>query len=304
MSSRPFLHTVHLLSGKHFIPITAEVDTGAQISGITEATYRRHFAHIPLLPAATLRNFDNTVLTCLSLGRFLTQVKDNNRRVCAGLCVLPPRCSTVIGQKLISALGLQIDRSTMEIRAVTHDSVDIAQEYPHLLSNELGTFPDYQHEILLTDDAVRQQRIFAFSLSHDTRKSLRKSRTWMTLGFGKKAMDRSSWVHQMVTVPKPNGYYRITTDLSPLNRYVVPEHFPLSNPNDLFLELRGATFFTKLVGTRQPPSHHNMGSPGPTSIQRPPMGFKNSASVFQRFLSQTLDDCPGTIAHIDDILIF
>ncbi|GFN84809.1 integrase core domain protein [Plakobranchus ocellatus] len=147
VSSRPFLHTVHLLSGKHFIPVTADVDTGAQISGVTEATYRHHFAHLPLLPTATLRNFDNTVLSGRSLGRFLSQVKNKNRRVCAEFYVLPPRCSAVIGQNLISALGLQIDGSTMEIRAVTHDSVDIAQDYPRLLSNELGTFPDYQHAI-------------------------------------------------------------------------------------------------------------------------------------------------------------
>ncbi|GFO49295.1 hypothetical protein PoB_007580000 [Plakobranchus ocellatus] len=112
--------------GKHFIPITAEVDTVAQISGVTEATYRRHFAHLPLLLAATLHNFDNTVLSGRSLGRFLTQVKNKNRRVCAEFYVLPPRCSAVTGQNLISALGLQIDGSTMEIRAVTHDSVDIA----------------------------------------------------------------------------------------------------------------------------------------------------------------------------------
>ncbi|GFN82895.1 LOW QUALITY PROTEIN: Pol polyprotein [Plakobranchus ocellatus] len=133
--------------GKHFIPITAEVDKAAQISGVTEATYMRHFAHLPLLPAATPRNFDNTVLFGRSLGRFLTQVKNKNRRVCAVFYVLPPHCSAVIGQNLISALGLQIDGSTMEIRAVTHDSVDIAQDYPRLLSNELGTFPDSQHAI-------------------------------------------------------------------------------------------------------------------------------------------------------------
>ncbi|GFO08308.1 hypothetical protein PoB_003481300 [Plakobranchus ocellatus] len=97
VSSRPFLHTVYLLSDKHFMPVTAEVDTGAQISGITEATCRRHFAHHPILPATTLRNFDNAVLSGRSLGRFLTQVKNKNRRVCAELYVLPPRCSAVIG---------------------------------------------------------------------------------------------------------------------------------------------------------------------------------------------------------------
>ncbi|GFO34852.1 hypothetical protein PoB_006135700 [Plakobranchus ocellatus] len=46
----------------------------------TETSYRRHFAHPPPLPAATLRNFDNTVLSGRSLGRFLTQVKTRTVR--------------------------------------------------------------------------------------------------------------------------------------------------------------------------------------------------------------------------------
>ncbi|GFO35122.1 integrase core domain protein [Plakobranchus ocellatus] len=74
--------TLHLLRGKHFTPITAEVDTGAQIPAVTEATYRRHFAHLPLLPAATLQNFDNTVLSGRSLGRFLTQSKTRTDESC------------------------------------------------------------------------------------------------------------------------------------------------------------------------------------------------------------------------------
>ncbi|GFO12711.1 retrovirus-related pol polyprotein from transposon 17.6 [Plakobranchus ocellatus] len=220
VSSRPFLHTVHLLSGKHFIPITAEVDTGAQISGVTEATYRRHFAHLPLLPAATLRNFDNTVLSGRSLGRFLTQVKNKNRRVCAEFYVLPPRCSAVIGQNLISALSLQLDGSTMEIRAVTHDSVDIAQEYPRLLSNELGTFPDYQHEILLTDDAVPSAKKLRPVPLARRQKVSEEIQNMDDLGIWE-ATDKSSWVHHMVTVPIPIGLItsqqvcRQTTAISP-----------------------------------------------------------------------------------------
>ncbi|GFS10293.1 RNA-directed DNA polymerase (Reverse transcriptase) domain containing protein [Elysia marginata] len=37
---------------------------------------------------------------------------------------------------------------------------------------------------------------------------------------------------------------------------------------------------------------------------RLPMGLKDSASVCQRFVSQTLDGCPGTIVYIDDIFVF
>ncbi|GFO02989.1 retrovirus-related pol polyprotein from [Plakobranchus ocellatus] len=64
VSSRPFLHTVHLLSGKNFIPITAEVDTGAQISGVTEETYRRHFAH--LLSCPPQLSATSTAQSCLA----------------------------------------------------------------------------------------------------------------------------------------------------------------------------------------------------------------------------------------------
>ncbi|GFO35700.1 Pol polyprotein [Plakobranchus ocellatus] len=242
--SPPQGNTKRPACGKHFIPITAEVDTGAQISGITEATYKCHFAHLPLLPATSLRNFDNTVLSGRSLGRFLSQVNNKNRRVCAEFYVLPPRCSAIVGQNFISALGLQIDGATMEIRADTHDSVDITQEYTRLLSNELGIFPDSQHEILLTDDAVpsakklrpvplaRRQRVFE------------KIQNMDNLGIWE-ATDKSFKVYHRVTVSKYNGDYRITTDLSPF-RYVVPDRFPLPSPSDFFLELKGATVFTKL----------------------------------------------------------
>ncbi|GFN90190.1 hypothetical protein PoB_001669600 [Plakobranchus ocellatus] len=67
---------------------------------------------------------------------------------------VPPRCSAVIGQNLISTLGLQMDGSKMEICAVTHEPVDIVLEYPCLMSNKLDTSPDYQHKILFIDDAM------------------------------------------------------------------------------------------------------------------------------------------------------
>ncbi|GFO18487.1 hypothetical protein PoB_004499200 [Plakobranchus ocellatus] len=72
----------------------------------------------------------------------------------AAFYVLTPRGSATIGQNLILALGLQMNEATMKIRAVTDNSKDVVQENPCLLSNKLGTFPDYQHEIMVTDDAV------------------------------------------------------------------------------------------------------------------------------------------------------
>ncbi|GFO47389.1 Zf-h2c2 and rve domain containing protein [Plakobranchus ocellatus] len=193
------------------------------------------------------------------------------------------------------------------------DSVDIAQDYLRLLSNELGTFPDYQHEILLTDDAVPSAKKLRPVPLARRQKVSEEIQNMDDLGIWQ-ATDKSSWVHLMVTVPKPNGDYRITTDLSPLNRYVVPDRFPLPNPNDLFLELRGANVFTKLDIRKAffhielaPDSRHlttTLTHQGLRQYKRLPMGLQDSASVCQRLVSQTLADCPGTIAYIDDILIF
>ena len=43
---------------------------------------------------------------------------------------------------------------------------------------------------------------------------------------------------------------------------------------------------------------------GLRQYKRLPMGLKDSASVCQRLVSQTLSGCPGTISYIDDILVF
>ncbi len=56
----------------------------------------------------------------------------------------------------------------------------------------------------------------------------------------------SEWAHPMVSVPKPSGGVRITTDLTALNKNVIPEKHPLPRIKDLFLKLNGAKVFSKL----------------------------------------------------------
>ena len=91
---------------------------------------------------------------------------------------------------------------------------------------------------------------------------------------------------------KPNGQPRITTDLSPLNLFVIPERYPLPNVKDLFLELSGATIFSKLDLKKgyfhielSPESRALTATitfSGIYQYTKLPMGLKDSASVFQR----------------------
>ena len=67
----------------------------------------------------------------------------------------------------------------------------------------------------------------------------RKSKEWTQRASGSRLTDPNE-IHGMVTVPKPEGGVHITTDLSPLNTYVVPETHPIPAIKEVFLELYGA----------------------------------------------------------------
>ena len=311
VSMQKYSFTIKLKVGDVSVPLTAQVDTGASITGVTESFFRRHFSRHQrlLLPATTLFNFDGSPLKSPAKGRFTAVIEHHGRQHEVELHVLPDTCDACIGQDVIQLLGLQIDGAREQVRSVN----TILQEFPKLQSSEMGTFPDYEHVIVTEPDArpvaqkLRPVPLARRQQAADEIQNMDAAGIW-------EPVDRSQWVHHMVTVRKPQGGLRITTDLSPLNRYVVPDRFPLPNPRELFLELRGAAVFSKL-DLRKAFFHIKLAQEsreltttlthqGLRQYTRLPMGLKDSASVCQRLVSQTLAGCPGTIAYIDDILVF
>ena len=312
VSSPKYSFTIQLKVGERTVPLTAQVDTGASITGVTESFFKQHYPRHQrrLLPATTLFNFDGSPLKSPAKGRFTAVIEHHGRQHQAELHVLPDTCDACIGQDVIQLLGLQIDGAREQVRSVT---TPILQEFPKLHDPEMGTYPDYEHVIVTEQDArpvaqkLRPVPLARRQQAADEIQSMDAAGIW-------EPVDRSQWVHHMVTVRKPQGGLRITTDLSPLNRYVVPDRFPLPNPRELFLELKGATVFSKL-DLRKAFFHIKLAQEsreltttlthqGLRQYTRLPMGLKDSASVCQRLVSQTLAGCPGTIAYIDDILVF
>ena len=311
-SGSPFNYTIQLVKSDNTkVPLTAEVDTGSQITGVTLEFYRRHFSTKKLRVPLKLRNFDNTELP-RSHGRFTTTVSDGDKSADIEFHVLPSPCFPVIGQDAIHALKLNINGENMSVHSVSK-TTDILKEYPNLLSNKLGKYPDFQHKITTSADITpkcQKLRPVALARRDTASKEIDKMDD---LGIWE-PVDKSLWAHHMVTVPKADGGLRVTTDLSPLNNFVIPDRYPLPNPKDLFLELKGAKVFTKLDLRKaffhvelHPDSRHlttTLTQKGLRQYKRLPMGLTDSASVCQRLVAQTLADCPGTIAYVDDILVF
>ena len=322
------LTSLEMSDGHHFNNLRMEVDTGADTSTVTMDTYKRLFSHLPLLKSTTtVRNYDGSPIDNIK-GQFKTKVRMFGRIHQDLVHVVPNRYNSVIGRNFLNPLDIMVDcqhRQVMdgvktrnfltshEINAVDKTETSILTQFPELSREEIGTYPDYKHQI---DVDVKAKPVTTRTrpIPLSRRDAVEKEIRWMEEKGIWERTSKSEWIHPMVAVPKPNGSIRITTDLSRLNPYILPQYHPIPNPKDLFLELSNARFFSKLDLSKgyfqiqlHPASRNFTTTATPLGLyryKRLPMGLKDSAQVFQKCVSQTLAGCKGCIVYIDDILIF
>ncbi|GBN63680.1 Transposon Ty3-I Gag-Pol polyprotein [Araneus ventricosus] len=124
----------------------------------------------------------------------------------------------------------------------------------------------------------------------------------------------TEWCAPVVIIPKSDGNVRICVDLIELNRNVMRELHPLPKAEYSLNLLTGAKIFSKLdanSGFWQIPLDKKSSylttfiTPfGRFRFQRLPFGISSAPEHFQRRMSQMLEGIPGTIFHMDDILIW
>ncbi len=59
-------------------------------------------------------------------------------------------------------------------------------------------------------------------------------------------VEKLEWVLHLVTPIKPMGEVHVTTDFTQLNKSVIPSHYPLPLPEEIFQKTRGSSFFSNL----------------------------------------------------------
>ncbi len=298
------------------VKVKAEIDSGSDTTVITASQHHDLFNACPLQPPkAHIHNFDGTKIGGI-LGTFDCLARFQQRTSPCTVYVMPDSCQPVIGKDLIHGLQLSLDGASMKVRhtaTTTTDYTALLRQFPGLLSEKMGVFPGHEHTITLSPDARPvAQKLRPIPLSR--RDAVEREIERMIKADIWEPVEKSDWAHHLVSVPKPNGETRITTDLSPLNLYVTPNRFPLPTINELFLELKGAQCFTKLdlkkaffhiqLAESSRALTTTMTHRGLYQYKRLPMGLKDSAFVCQQLVAQTLAGCPGTLAYIDDILVF
>nr|XP_050031015.1 uncharacterized protein K02A2.6-like [Dermacentor andersoni] len=126
--------------------------------------------------------------------------------------------------------------------------------------------------------------------------------------------DPTDWVSPLVIVTKKNGRLRVCMDPRRVNEGIRREHYELPRREDIEAELAGARYFSKLDANRgfyQIPLDDYTScictfstAFGRYRFLRLPFGLSSAPEVFQKAMSDALDNLPGMRVYIDDILVW
>ena len=307
-----FLLNFTLPSGEN-VSVPSKLDTGADVTIVTSATYDQHLSTIPLNPPpATLTNFDSTPIEGVR-GAFTAYVNHGKQTAKLTVYVVPNHMATTAGTDAIEKLQLVLDGTTRSARSITtsphHQHLE---NFRSLTSTELGTYPAFEHNIMLRAAAHPvSQKVRAIPFA---KRDIVKAEINRMIEQGIwEPCSRSDWAHGLVPVFKPDGGVRITTDLTPLNRHVVPARHLPPNIREVHALLAGSKIFSRLdlakayyhiqLSEASRPLTATITPWGLYQYQRLPMGLKDSSAVFQRCVEKALADIPGCVIYIDDILI-
>ncbi len=169
-----------------------------------------------------------------------------------------------------------------------------------LVLKEIGTYPEFEHRIQLVPEALpvaAKVQPLPYAIEGkvvDVVQLLDQQGIW-------EKADKGDWAHPMVRPAKPDGTVQVTTDLSRLNKFVVPTRYPLPRLSEIFQKVWGSAFFSTLDLMKA--YHHISLHPDsrPLTLTIMPLGLRqyikmllglmDSGAVFQRRIQEALVDC-------------
>ena len=172
----------------------------------------------------------------------------------------------------------------------------------------------FKHTIQLKADAVpviHASRRVAATLREPLKKELSRMEK---LGVIHKVDHPTEWVNSMVITEKPNGDLRICLDPKDLNQNILREHYPLPKKEEIFAEMCGAKWFSKLDASQafwqiklcdKSKDYTTFNTPfGRWAYDRLPYGVCSAPEVFHKVMEQMMENINGVRVYMDDILVW
>ena len=281
------------------------IDTGAEVTVISEASHETIGSPSLSLPKKTLKGPDNHTLPVA--GYFAGRLHQGTRTVEQEIYVVRNLHKQLLGRPAIEALELAVRVGPIEVGEKSP-----VEQFPKLFTG-LGKL-EGDYSIQLREDAkpfaLSVPRQVAIPLKDRVKEELERMEQ---LGVIARVDQPTDWCAGMVVVPKQNGKVRICVDLTKLNESVRRERHPLPAVEQTLAQLAGAQVFSKLdanSGVWQIPLSAESSllttfiTPfGRYAFNRLPFGITSAPEHFQRRMSEILSRLEGVVCMMDDILV-
>ena len=301
-------------------PVTMELDTGAAVSLVSEATWSEQL-HRPKLEPCTLKLQSYPDRNLEVLGSCSVQVQVNGDTAeTLPLVVVGGRGLSLLGRNWLKLVKLdwtklaKINGVTSQTnRPIQKQLENLLQENQELFKDELGHCQGIKAKLQIKENSspkFHRPRPIALALKEKVEADLDRQEK---LGVLEK-IETAQWAAPIVPVPKPNGAIRLCGDYKvSVNPYLEVNQYPLPRPEELFAALNGGEKFTKLdlseaylqIELEDESKQYLVINThrGLYRFNRLPYGVASAPAIFQQIMEQILPKIPGVVCYIDDILV-
>ena len=295
-------------------PIEMELDTGAIVSLISEATWRE--LHKPALESCpfVLKGYPDNKLDILGMCKVEVTTGGVTKQL--PLVVCKGRGVSLLGRNWLQELQLnwqEIAKINGIIKDSTADLNKLLKQFDNVFRPELGHCKEAKAKLYLKEGAVpkfNRPRTTAIAMKARIEEELNRQEK---LGILEK-IDTAEWAAPVVPVIKPSGAIRLCGDYKvSINPHLEVNKYPLSHPEEIFTALNGGEKFTKLdlseayLQIALEEQSRNLvvinTHKGLYRFTRLPYGVASAPAIFQQIMDQILPQREGIICYLDDILI-
>ena len=287
--------------------LTFKVDTGAEVTAISEQAYRT-LGTICKLEKTSKTLFGPTKVSLHVMGQMQATLRDAEHTCQQTVYVVKGLRNNLLGFLAIQALHL-----LTQVNVIEDYGKNIHERFPKLFQG-LGTLDEPYHIKLkanATPFALFTARNVPLPLLNKVKEHLANMEA---TGVISRVEVPTDWCAGMVVVPKKNGDLRICVDLKPLNEAVLRATHPLPKVGTTLALLSGAQVFSKLdanSGFWQIPLTEEWRllttfiTPfGRYCFNKLPFGISSAPEHFQCAMNKVIAGLEGVVCLMDDTLVF
>ncbi|KAL0268628.1 UNVERIFIED_CONTAM: hypothetical protein PYX00_010487 [Menopon gallinae] len=289
------------------VAIDFEIDTGSNISLISESLYLQKFASIRLERSKCC--FQSYVGSPIRPeGHIHVAVAHDGKSIPIRLYVIRNGGVPLLGRADLQKLGWRI-----EVIGKVNSVEDVTSKFPEVFSDKLGKCKDVKLTLHLREGSTPkycQARPVPYAIKEKIEKEIDRLVEEGILS----PVESSEWATPIVPVLKKDNTVRLcgSYDVT-LNKCLEIDRFPIPKIKDVFASLKGGAFFTKIdLSSAYQQFELTEESKKLTTINchkglfqynRLPFGIASSPGLFQREMDRIVRGLDGVVNFLDDILV-